>query len=64
MLAAAHLALHESSRLQTPMWRDTPANVIGSGAAKSVMRASPWRSVSNSRRRVGSASAAYARSKT
>ena len=29
----------------TPMWRDTPANVIGSGAARSVMRASPWRSV-------------------
>ena len=47
----------------TPMWRETPANVIGSGAARSEMRASPWRNVSNSSRRVGSASAPYARSR-
>ena len=44
--------------------RETPANVIGSGAAKSVMRASPSRNVSKTQRRVGSASAAYARSST
>jgi hypothetical protein len=64
VLAAAHLAPHESGRSNTPMWRDTPANIIGRGAAKSVMRAPPWHRVSNNQRRVGSASAAYARPNT
>ena len=40
MFAATDLTAHQSGRLQHPMWRDTPAKVIGSGAAKSVMRAS------------------------
>ena len=43
---------------RTLTWRETPANVIGSGAARSVIRASPARSAMSRALRVGSASAA------
>ncbi len=51
------------ARSSTLSCRDTPAKVMGSGAARSVIRAGPRRSASNNRRRVGSANAAYVRSK-
>src|SRR5689334_8503607 len=44
---------------RTPICRDTPAKVIGNGAARSVMRASPSRRATRIARRTGSASAAY-----